>query len=84
MREAVKVFIGPRVSEMIEIGGLATRPDRQGRGYASALVRIATARVCLLPLESFQSFKVNLKLRFVLLVGGHTGPGVLACIEQYC
>ena len=49
MWEAVKTHVGPRATGMIEIARLATRPDRQGHGYGSALVRVATTRVCPLP-----------------------------------
>ena len=45
---AAQAVLGPELARAVELGSLATRPDRQGRGYASALVRIVTARVCLI------------------------------------
>ena len=38
-------FIGPREKEMFDIGMLVTRKEKRGRGYASALVHIATDTV---------------------------------------
>ncbi|KAI0700763.1 hypothetical protein BC835DRAFT_364085 [Cytidiella melzeri] len=38
-RQAVTEFLGDRVKDMFEVGGLATRPSKQGRGYGSALVK---------------------------------------------
>ncbi|KAI0700776.1 hypothetical protein BC835DRAFT_1326425 [Cytidiella melzeri] len=41
-RQAILEFLGNRVKDMFELGGLATRPSKQGRGYGSALVRVVT------------------------------------------
>ncbi|KAI0706902.1 hypothetical protein C8T65DRAFT_220779 [Cerioporus squamosus] len=35
----VKLALGPEIDEMLEIQGLATAPSKQGRGYATALVK---------------------------------------------
>ena len=48
MVETVGEVLGDRTSQMIEIGTLATTPESQGRGYASALVHIATDLVRLI------------------------------------
>ncbi|EKM52805.1 uncharacterized protein PHACADRAFT_186867 [Phanerochaete carnosa HHB-10118-sp] len=37
-----KEVLGDKISQMIEVDSLATAPERQGRGYASTLVRLAT------------------------------------------
>ncbi|EKM56557.1 uncharacterized protein PHACADRAFT_253756 [Phanerochaete carnosa HHB-10118-sp] len=37
-----KEVLGDRTTKMIEVSGLATTPERQGRGYATALAHLAT------------------------------------------
>ncbi|KIP05678.1 hypothetical protein PHLGIDRAFT_487418 [Phlebiopsis gigantea 11061_1 CR5-6] len=39
---AVQEALGSRVDSMLEVGGLATLPDWQGHGYATALIRTVT------------------------------------------
>ncbi|RPD62152.1 hypothetical protein L226DRAFT_535520 [Lentinus tigrinus ALCF2SS1-7] len=39
LRAMIKSALGDRVSEMMELSGLATAPAKQGRGYATALVK---------------------------------------------
>ena len=34
--------VGEEQKRMVVVGGLATAPERQGRGYASTLVHLAT------------------------------------------
>lgn len=43
---SVENCLGDRVDDMLVIAGLATAPAKQHHGYASALVRMVTARVC--------------------------------------
>ncbi|KAI0776014.1 hypothetical protein BD413DRAFT_258654 [Trametes elegans] len=40
-RDLLRSAFGDQIKEMIEIRGLATAPDKQGRGYARALVDVA-------------------------------------------
>ena len=42
----IKLVLGPEVDEMLEIQGLATAPSKQGRGYATALVKVINDMVC--------------------------------------
>ena len=51
MEIAILETIGHKVSQMIEVGSLGTTPECQGRGYASALVCVATDVVCFLNLR---------------------------------
>ncbi|RDX44703.1 hypothetical protein OH76DRAFT_1559523 [Lentinus brumalis] len=50
LRAMFKSALGDRVNEMMELAGLATAPEKQGRGYATALVKalndMADARGC--------------------------------------
>ena len=39
LRAMLKSVFGERVDQMMELSGLATSPAKQGRGYATALVR---------------------------------------------
>ena len=91
---ALKTAIGSRISELIEIGYLVTRPDRQGRGYASALVRLGTALVCLFSPSLFDVCFIVLLLLLPLFnpyigltpfnsIGRCSGPSVLARLEQH-
>ena len=43
--EALKNALGDRINEMMILGGIATAPEMQGRGYASTLVRLLNAEV---------------------------------------
>ena len=45
VHEAVSRVLGDRLADMVSVSALATRPECQGRGYASALIRVATALV---------------------------------------
>lgn len=42
---AMQEALGERLDEAVNLRLLATAPDKQGRGYASALVRIVTGIV---------------------------------------
>ena len=46
-REAAEL-LGERRKEMIELAGLVTRQEKQGRGYGSALVRAVTNLACVI------------------------------------
>ncbi|GJE95596.1 GNAT family N-acetyltransferase [Phanerochaete sordida] len=43
LEEATKAALGDDATRMVELTSVATAPERQGRGYASALVRLVTA-----------------------------------------
>lgn len=46
-KKALKATLGDRINDMFYLGSLATNPTKQGRGYASALVKLSTDRVSL-------------------------------------
>lgn len=45
MSSAIKASLGDKREEMLSLNLLATAPEAQGHGYASALVRTVTSEV---------------------------------------
>ncbi len=43
--QATKEVLGDRKDSMIYLANVCTAPEKQGRGYASTLIRIVTAKV---------------------------------------
>ncbi|KAH9922653.1 uncharacterized protein B0H18DRAFT_879192, partial [Fomitopsis serialis] len=41
---AIKEAFGDRLEHMLQMAGLVTRPDKQGRGYGTALMAVANAK----------------------------------------
>ena len=68
--------MGDRAGQMVVVNGLATAPESQGRGYASALVRVATGLVRAAPSLYVQSLMVSVEL-----TGGHKGRRKLSLFE---
>lgn len=51
MVNSLSELFGDDLAQMIELSGLATLPEYQGRGYATALVHMATRLVGMVSLD---------------------------------
>ena len=66
--KAIEEVIGARKDSMMYLRDIMTAPEKQGRGYASTLIRIVTTKV---PISAKQSCSEVL-IRPICCIGGRT------------